>query len=312
MLDTAFWGCMLEHRIFLGSKGSVLFDRLQRSHRRGCGHMAYEGKMDYNYQLKIINGMAVEPNTDVRIDCPFCFHGNTFTLKNIDGKIMWNCFYASCNAKGIISKEMSPEELKNFLNGTIKELSAKNKVQLENKIKWNVPNYFTSVHSDNRALNYVKKNNCFNAMQKGLAKIMYDPKQDRVVFLIKEQNKVVGAIGRAITSATYPKWFIYGKKSNPFICGNHREAVLVEDCASACAVSNVITGIALLGTSLSEEYIPYLKKYNRILVALDRDATIKAFDIANRCAILLNDVRVIILEDDLKYYDEDKIQEILK
>ena len=260
MLDTAFWGCMLEHRIFLGSKGSVLFDRLQRSHRRGCGHMAYEGKMDYNYQLKIINGMAVEPNTDVRIDCPFCFHGNTFTLKNIDGKIMWNCFYASCNAKGIISKEMSPEELKNFLNGTIKELSAKNKVQLENKIKWNVPNYFTSVHSDNRALNYVKKNNCFNAMQKGLAKIMYDPKQDRVVFLIKEQNKVVGAIGRAITSATYPKWFIYGKKSNPFICGNHREAVLVEDCASACAVSNVITGIALLGTSLSEEYIPYLKK----------------------------------------------------
>ena len=174
MLDTAFWGCMLEHRIFLGSKGSVLFDRLQRSHRRGCGHMAYEGKMDYNYQLKIINGMAVEPNTDVRIDCPFCFHGNTFTLKNIDGKIMWNCFYASCNAKGIISKEMSPEELKNFLNGTIKELSAKNKVQLENKIKWNVPNYFTSVHSDNRALNYVKKNNCFNAMQKGLAKIMYD------------------------------------------------------------------------------------------------------------------------------------------
>ena len=73
MLDTAFWGCMLEHRIFLGSKGSVLFDRLQRSDRRGCGHMAYEGKMDYNYQLKIINGMAVEPIQMLGLTALFVF-----------------------------------------------------------------------------------------------------------------------------------------------------------------------------------------------------------------------------------------------
>ena len=66
--------------------------------------------------MKIINGMAVQPDTDIRIDCPFCFHQNTFTLKNIDGKIMWNCFHASCNAKGKISRDMSPEELKKFLN----------------------------------------------------------------------------------------------------------------------------------------------------------------------------------------------------
>jgi len=103
--------------------------------------------MDYNYQMKIINGMAVQPNTDVRVDCPFCFHKNTFTLKNIDGKIMWNCFYAMCDAKGKIEKEMSPEQLKNFLNS--KELSLQNKMKSENKIKWNVPEYFTSVHSIN-------------------------------------------------------------------------------------------------------------------------------------------------------------------
>ena len=83
--------------------------------------------------MKIINGMAVQPNTDVRIDCPFCFHPNTFTLKNIDGKIMWNCFRASCNAKGKISRDMSPEELKKFLNS--QELSLQNKMKSENKIK---------------------------------------------------------------------------------------------------------------------------------------------------------------------------------
>lgn len=265
--------------------------------------------MDYKYQMKIINGMAVQPNTDVRIDCPFCFHSNTFTLKNIDGKIMWNCFHASCNAKGKISRDMSPEELKKFLSS--EELSLQNKMKSNNKIKWNPPDYFTSVYSCNRALNYVKNNNCLDAMQKGLAKIMYDPRRDRVVFLIKEQNKVINAIGRAITSDNYPKWYVYGKKSNPFVCGNHRDAVLVEDCASACAVSNVITGIALLGTSLPEEYIPYLKKYNKVLIAFDRDATVKALDLSSRLCYNVSNVQVILLEDDLKYFDEDKIREIL-
>ena len=259
--------------------------------------------------MKIINGMAVQPNTDVRIDCPFCFHSNTFTLKNIDGKIMWNCFHASCNAKGKISRDMSPEELKKFLSS--EELSLQNKMKSNNKIKWNPPDYFTSVYSCNRALNYVKNNNCLDAMQKGLAKIMYDPRRDRVVFLIKEQNKVINAIGRAITSDNYPKWYVYGKKSNPFVCGNHRDAVLVEDCASACAVSNVITGIALLGTSLPEEYIPYLKKYNKVLIAFDRDATVKALDLSSRLCYNVSNVQVILLEDDLKYFDEDKIREIL-
>jgi len=265
--------------------------------------------MDYKYQMKIINGMAVQPNTDVRIDCPFCFHSNTFTLKNIDGKIMWNCFHASCNAKGKISRDMSPEELKKFLSS--EELSLQNKMKSNNKIKWNPPDYFTSVYSCNRALNYVKNNNCLDAMQKGLAKIMYDPRRDRVVFLIKEQNKVINAIGRAITSDNYPKWYVYGKKSNPFVCGNHRDAVLVEDCASACAVSNVITGIALLGTSLPEEYIPYLKKYNKVLIAFDRDATVKALDLSSRLCYNVSNVQVILLEDDLKYFDENKIREIL-
>ena len=265
--------------------------------------------MDYKYQMKIINGMAVQPNTDVRIDCPFCFHPNTFTLKNIDGKIMWNCFRASCNAKGKISRDMSPEELKKFLNS--KELSLQNKMKSDNKIKWSVPDYFTSVYSSNRALNYIKNNNCLDAMQKGLAKIMYDPRRDRVVFLIKEQNKVINAIGRAITSDNYPKWYVYGKKSNPFVCGNHKDAVLVEDCASACAVSNVITGIALLGTSLPEEYIPYLKKYNKVLIAFDRDATIKALDLSVKLCYTINNVQVIMLEDDLKYFDSNQIREIL-
>ena len=263
--------------------------------------------MDYNYQVKVINGMSVQPDTDVRIDCPFCSHNKTFTLKNIDGKIMWNCFYALCNAKGMISRDMSPEELKKYLSASDDAVELSPKIECDFKL----PHHFTSVHSNARCLEYIKQNNCYTAMKKGLAKIMYDPKQDRAVFVIKEQNKVVGAVGRAILSSTYPKWFVYGKKSNPFICGTHKTAVLVEDCASACAVSSVVTGVALLGTSLSEQYIPHLKKYNEVLVALDRDATAKSFDIASKLCYTIPS-KVVMLDDDLKYYNEEKIKEILQ
>ena len=70
-------------------------------------------------------------------------------------------------------------------------------------------------------------------------------------------------------------------KSIHFICGSNATGILVEDCASACAVSHLYSGIALMGTSLPESYIPVLKKrFKKIIVALDRDATTKAFDIA--------------------------------
>ena len=113
-------------------------------------------------------------------------------------------------------------------------------------------------------------------------------------------------------STIFPDTTLFrSKKSNPFICGTHKTAVLVEDCASTCAVSSVVTGVALLGTSLSEQYIPHLKKYNEVLVALDRDATAKSFDIASKLCYTIPS-KVVMLDDDLKYYNEEKIREILQ
>ena len=167
------------------------------------------------------------------------------------------------------------------------------------------------VFSTDKCTDYLKKNHCMESYIKGKASLMYDVKQHRAVFLIKEKEKVKGAIGRGLNSEVYPKWFIYGSKTYPFICGSSDTAVLVEDCASACAVSSVITGVALLGTSLSEQYIPHLKKYNEVLVALDRDATAKSFDIASKLCYTIPS-KVVMLDDDLKYYNEEKIKEILQ
>ena len=45
---------------------------------------------------------------------------------------------------------------------------------------------------------------------------------------------------------------MYGNKDVPFKCGECNDAVIVEDCPSACAVSNILTGIAIMGTKLKD------------------------------------------------------------
>jgi len=132
------------------------------------------------------------------------------------------------------------------------------------------------------------------------------------VFLIKKDQEVVGAVGRGLNSEVYPKWFMYGDKSYPFMCGKHDTAIIVEDCASACAVSDFYCGVALMGTSLPESYIPVLKKhFKKVIIALDRDATTKAFDISNQLRYYM-DTQVKILEEDLKYFGSNQIEGVLK
>ena len=58
------------------------------------------------------------------------------------------------------------------------------------------------------------------------------------------------------------------------------DAVIVEDCPSACAVSNILTGIAIMGTKLKDVQKLHLKPYKNLYICLDRDATTKAYDMA--------------------------------
>ena len=107
-----------------------------------------------------------------------------------------------------------------------------------------------------------------------------------------------------------PKWLNYNKNITPFSCGTSDTAVVVEDCASACAVSGIYTGVALLGTKLKEEYALYLSKnFKKVIVALDRDATKKAFDLSKGLRYLI-DTEVKILDEDLKYLNATEIKEL--
>jgi hypothetical protein len=235
------------------------------------------------------------------MDCPFCHNTNTFSAHNKNGKLSWYCFHSSCSAKGIAEQEKTIDDIRT---------SVMPKPDIVKK-SFTIPEHFTSVYGSPKCIKYIEDNNCHEAMARGLVKLYYDPKQERIVFIIRKKNNgIVGAVGRGLSSAIYPKWFMYGDKSHPFICGKSDKAILVEDCASACAVSNIITGVALLGTSLPDDYIPILKQFKKITIALDRDATSKAFDIHQKLCYYVKS-QVKILDEDLKYFTTDEIRKLL-
>jgi hypothetical protein len=172
---------------------------------------------------------------------------------------------------------------------------------------------FVPLSRNCKALDMVVKRNSYEAYRKGIADIQYDVRQDRVVFMVKKDDKVVDAVGRKLSDADKrPKWFRYARSRHPFVCDAQTDsdkAVLVEDCFSACAVSQVHTGIALMGTNLPNDYLTTLKNYSKIIIALDRDASKKAVELTKHIRLVVP-ASLTFLEKDIKNMELNKIMEI--
>lgn len=250
--------------------------------------------MDYKYQLEIVKELDVQGK--LRTDCPFCMNRKTFEVTNQDGVLLWNCFHANCSAKGGSGDKFSKDDVEKFMS---------QEKQLHNH-KFIMPKSFVNfaVHPKSRA--YLDTYGITNTN----ARVMYDVKQERVVFLVENQGEVVSAVGRAY-GHFQPKWFKYSRSEVPFIVGSNKDvAVIVEDCVSACAIEVKcgFTGIALMGTSLQESFIEHItNSASNIVVCLDRDATDKCFDIKSKLDPKVN-CYIWMIDEDLKYFKDEKIK----
>ena len=75
--------------------------------------------------------------------------------------------------------------------------------------------------------------------------LMFDVKENRIVFPIVHGGIMVDATGRSIGNRL-PKWKRYGKSNLPYVFGCGNVAVVVEDCVSATLVGNdVLVGVAV-------------------------------------------------------------------
>ena len=259
-------------------------------------------------QKSIVEAMGIPPGGNFRGDCPFCLHKNSFSVSRQDGRLKWYCFFAHCSAKGDTIYEPSAQEI--FVQE--QKYYRYNENETEPNKKFVVPSSFVSVISNTKCMKFLDNNNCIDAYLMDLCDIVYDKVLDRCVFIVNNGNQIEGAVGRALGNFK-PKWYMYGTSSYPFICGKGKEGILVEDCPSACVIGAAgYSGVALLGTSVKPAYMKFLTDtYDSLVVALDRDATGKALDIAKELGYYVP-TTVRILEKDLKHYTVDEAKEFLK
>jgi len=235
----------------------------------------------------IISDIELPSGHTKRMNCPNCGGYNTFTVTNNMGNMLWNCYKASCNLSGTKRVGMSNTDIVSYFSD----------VQQFAEEAFEMPSYVVPHRNTREFLIWCAKWH----LDEDKLGLMHDVKEDRVVFPIVHDGKVVDAIGRAIGNRL-PKWKRYGKSSLPYVSGHGKVAVVVEDCVSAASVGNdVWCGVAVLGTSLSDTTKQYLSRFSTAIIALDPDALVKGISFVKELRSYVDNVKVVKLTDDLKY-----------
>ena len=231
--------------------------------------------------------MNISNGVTKRTNCPNCGGYNTFTVTNNMGSLVWNCYKASCNIKGGTRIHLSVDDIRTSFGG-VKEFAEES---------FRLPDYIIPYTGEN----YYGIDN---------KHLMYDVKEDRVVFVVKHNDEIVDATGRSLKNKL-PKWKRYGKSTLPYTFGCGKVAVVVEDCVSATIIGNdVLVGVAVLGTSLSDSHKNYLAQFSTAIIALDPDALPKTLSFAKELRGYVNNIKVVKLKDDLKYKNEEDMDKL--
>ena len=242
-----------------------------------------------------INDLHLNVGESKRYNCPQCNGYKTFSVTNNMGNLLWNCYKASCRLSGSKRIHLSVDDIKTSLQ-LVKQLDD----------TFTMPEYIVH-HADRpEIINFTSE---YGIDYKRIP-LYYDIKDKRIVFPIKDNGIIVDAIGRS-TTFRLPKWKRYGKNNLPFSFGCGNVGVVVEDCISASVVgSDVFVGVAVLGTSLSESHRKYLSQFSTVIIALDPDAMPKTLAFAKELRGHVSDVRVLKLKDDLKYRNEEDLNNL--
>ena len=237
--------------------------------------------------LSIINDLSLTNGETKRMTCPICNTKNTFTVTNNMGSIIWNCYKASCPTGGGTRTTLTAEDIRKSLGRVAEETHA---------ISFSKPEWFVR---DYESVSGFCDTWGLDAQHLGL---LYDVKEHRVVFPVVHDNVMVDATGRSL-GKRIPKWKRYGKSILPYASGHGKTAVVVEDCISAAIVgdSDVYVGVAVLGTSLSLGHKQYLSQFSTAIIALDPDALPKTLQFAKELRGYVDTVKVLRLQDDIKY-----------
>ena len=264
--------------------------------------------MDYGFQLDRIKDLNIANGNSYRGDCVFCLHRNTLSVKNEHGRLIWHCFHANCNAKGMTDSELRVEDLDKFMNDRVFGWDSNHACSTKPFKEFVIPKGFVTIYGNNKAREFIEK----FGIEDTEARLMYDAKQNRLVFLVEYDGRVVGAVGRSFSSSeSTPKWYKYGTPPTPFVVGNNKYiGIIVEDSISACKVALAgFTGIALMGTSIPSNFVqPIVDVVDSAFICLDRDATKKSFELRDSLSHIIP-TYIEMIDKDLKWMTVGELKE---
>lgn len=165
---------------------------------------------------------------------------------------------------------------------------------------------------------YLAKFHSLGAYNRYPEKFYYDKIKGRLVFVeYSGTNKAALATGRSMSGGVIPKWWKYVALTGTYFtmpCVNESDTVvIVEDCLSACAVSNVANAVALCGTVYDiSSLIKTIEPHKKVIVCLDPDAQIKAMSLQRDLLGAGNfiSVRIVRCNDDPKYISAETLDKL--
>ena len=260
---------------------------------------------------QFVTDLGLKEGDRHRGDCPECRGKNTFTATNILGDIKYNCFKLGCTVGGIHGTDMTAAEIHRRLEEQQLQRAYTN-IKKE-KDTMEIPEYVvTPKASHTKYQRYIKRWGI------AIGDTMYDVKDERVVFPIKHDGRIIDAVGRAVGKKQHPKWYRYTGEADYYTIGNAKTLLIVEDVVSAIVAFQEIpyvTAMAILGTSLSPKHMEKIGEYDKIIIALDPDAIGKTVEYRREIELWTGNKTVAMnLIDDIKYReyeDMDKLKELV-
>ena len=240
--------------------------------------------------------------------CPSCNSKNTFTVTKELGTIKYNCYKLNCDVRGNYHVDLTVAEIKLLMRRQQEQIK-KEPDTME------IPEYVVQPTPEHTKFHDFKE-------KWGLwsTRLLYDVKDERVVFPIYYKGKIIDMNGRSVGGAV-PKWYRYSGKADYYLitCGDTMHTLLlVEDCTSAEIAAQIFPGIsslAILGTSLTDKHYDVIGRFKHVVIALDPDAAQKTIqykrEVESWTGIKTTAFR---LDDDIKYKlqtDIDRLEGVL-
>lgn len=245
----------------------------------------------------LLSAEPLQLGETVRIHCPTCNSERptlTITRKD-DGGVVWNCYRATCDEKG-----------GRGLHGAYKP-------KLERPAAPRFFNYegtLRAIHDEEAAV--LAENVGFDADHIRAGRAKYAVEDKRFAFPIIGPNlRRRGWVLRSWERCTYNKALTHMEKDQPHMswywatAPEVEDLLVVEDIPSAIRAARYANTVALCGTTCGPEYINELAAHtDRIVWALDDDATSKAIYFHRKYGAMFESSQVAVLAKDIKNMNE--------